>query len=140
VSSRQLGPPTDVMFSLQCSRLFFLRHTCLTLRCRTIQCGSPARYFCASSFAIFTFTSCFFSMCYKLLRAVRQLPRSRERGTGWCCLQLDWLLYLNTFMPTPITDDEPIVTLVPDYLRDMAHLISQQDKRSAFPSLQHFRV
>lgn len=46
-------------------------------------------------------------------------------------LQFDWLLYLNTFMPTPITEDEPIVTLVPDYLRDMAKLVSQQDKRSA---------
>jgi len=44
--------------------------------------------------------------------------------------QFDWLLYLNTFMPTPITEDEPIVTLVPDYLRDMAKLVSLQDKRS----------
>ena len=45
-------------------------------------------------------------------------------------LQFDWLLYLNTFMPTPITEEEPIVTLVPDYLRDMADLVTQQDKRS----------
>lgn len=46
-------------------------------------------------------------------------------------LQFDWLLYLNTFMPMPITEEEPIVTLVPDYLRDMARLVSQQEKRSA---------
>ena len=45
-------------------------------------------------------------------------------------LQFDWMFYLNTFMPTPITDDEPIVTLVPDYLRDMAELVARQDKRS----------
>jgi len=34
-------------------------------------------------------------------------------------------------MQTTITEDEPIVTLVPEYLRDMALLVSQQDKRSA---------
>jgi len=51
-------------------------------------------------------------------------------------MQFDWLLYLNTFMPTPITEEEPIVTLVPDYLRDMANLVVQQDKRSVVCGFQ----
>jgi membrane metallo-endopeptidase-like protein 1 len=43
--------------------------------------------------------------------------------------ELDWLLYFNTFMPTTITDDEPIVSMANEYLKEMAKLVSRQEKR-----------
>lgn len=38
--------------------------------------------------------------------------------------QINWLLYLNTFLPSEVLEDEEVVVYATDYLIQMGHIIS----------------
>ncbi|XP_035206779.1 neprilysin-1-like isoform X2 [Stegodyphus dumicola] len=44
--------------------------------------------------------------------------------------EFDWVYYLNTFLPTKIDDQEPVVVYALPYLQEMGQIISQANRRT----------
>ncbi|GIY32422.1 neprilysin-1 [Caerostris extrusa] len=44
--------------------------------------------------------------------------------------QFDWVFYLNTFLPTKVDDQEPVVVYALPYLQEMGQIISQANRRT----------
>ncbi|GFY30954.1 neprilysin-1 [Trichonephila clavipes] len=43
--------------------------------------------------------------------------------------EFDWVFYLNTFLPTKVDDQEPVVVYALPYLQEMGQIISQANRR-----------
>ncbi|GBM20160.1 hypothetical protein AVEN_5685-1 [Araneus ventricosus] len=43
--------------------------------------------------------------------------------------EFDWVFYLNTFLPTKVDDQEPVVVYALPYLQEMGQIISQVNRR-----------
>ncbi|GFT82831.1 neprilysin-1 [Nephila pilipes] len=44
--------------------------------------------------------------------------------------EFDWVFYLNTFLPTKVDDQEPVVVYALPYLQEMGQIISQANRRT----------
>lgn len=78
--------------------------------------------------------------CIRLLQA--SIPEADRQDTGAIYKkmpikelarevpEINWLLYLNTFMPTEVNEDEPVVVYATEYLKEMGALIADTDTKT----------